>query len=158
MVNPVNDIATLNKRLDFLDFILDSKQRELVEDIRDNMRFLTSDLNVSKSNSVMWWKYILLVPSALLKLGNHYGKFISVCDRSYFSFLMMWPKYPTYRTVKIEVRAKSKTFRTTAQNGHSILWKISQNLDLAIRFCGHRRFVSLFFQETFMKTHLFRSS
>lgn len=53
MVNPVNDITTLNKRLDFLDFILNSKQRELVEEIRDNMKFLTSDLNVSTSNLVM---------------------------------------------------------------------------------------------------------
>lgn len=46
LLNPVSDLEVLNTRLDFLDFVLDPKHKELIDDLQSNMRFLTRDLNV----------------------------------------------------------------------------------------------------------------
>lgn len=46
-MNPIYDLEILNKRLDFVEFIIDPKQREFVDALQENIRFLTGDLNVS---------------------------------------------------------------------------------------------------------------
>ncbi|CAG9863939.1 unnamed protein product [Phyllotreta striolata] len=46
LLNPLNNVDILNKRLDFIDFVLNPSNREFVESLRDNLKGIAGDINV----------------------------------------------------------------------------------------------------------------
>lgn len=57
LMNPIKNAQELNKRLDFIDFVIDPKQSELVEELQNNMRYLACDLNVSMQRTIMFCSF-----------------------------------------------------------------------------------------------------
>ncbi|KAG5894164.1 hypothetical protein JTB14_001860 [Gonioctena quinquepunctata] len=61
LLNPINDIEVLNKRLDFVSLVLEPRNRDYIESLRDNMKQIGSDINViltriwnSRANTRDW--------------------------------------------------------------------------------------------------------
>lgn len=46
LLNPIKNIDELNKRLDFIGFVLQPGNRDFVESLQENIKRLSSDVNV----------------------------------------------------------------------------------------------------------------